>query len=200
MSIEKIIRAVQQKVGVEVDGKPGPQTWAAIHQVVIGKPVPATPSYIGKVDERSEKVIAGLHPQVAPYARALISRGTALGIESKIISGLRTYAEQDELFAQGRTKLGRRVTNAKGGESNHNFGIAFDLGVFEGKAYVSDSSAYDVLGAIGVELGLEWGGHWQGFVDKPHFQLRPTWADNLSERELLAELRKRKAGGIDLYE
>ena len=199
MSLDMIIRAVQQKLAVEVDGKAGPQTWAAIYQVVVGKAVPVTAAYTGKLDERSEKVIAGLQPEVAPYARALVARAASLGIEVKIISGLRTYADQDKLFAQGRTAPGRRVTNAKGGESNHNFGIAFDVGVFDGKAYLPESPAYDVLGAIGIELGLEWGGAWHGFIDKPHFQLRPAWADKLSERELLAELRKRKAGGTTVY-
>jgi peptidoglycan L-alanyl-D-glutamate endopeptidase CwlK len=191
---------VQQKLGIEVDGKPGPQTWSAIHQAVIGKSVPTTQAYVGRVDERSEKVIAKLQPEVAPYARALVARASAVGIEAKVINGLRTYSEQDELFAQGRTKPGRRVTNAKGGESNHNFGIAFDVGVFDDKAYLPESPAYDVLGAIGVELGLEWGGNWQGFVDKPHFQLRPAWADKLSERELLADLRKRVAEGRTIYD
>ena len=166
---------------------------------IVGKPVAHAVFQGGKADERSEKVIDRLQPEVAPYARALLERAAAIGLEVKLISGLRTYAEQDELFAQGRTKPGRRVTNAKGGESNHNFGIAFDVGVFRGKDYLPESPAYDVIGAIGVELGLEWGGDWHSFIDKPHFQLRPVWADNLSERELLAELRKRVTDGRPIY-
>jgi len=45
----------------------------------------------------------------------------------KLISGLRTYEEQDALYAQGRTAPGPKVTNAPGGHSNHNFGLAFDM-------------------------------------------------------------------------
>ena len=58
---------------------------------------------------------------------------------------------------------------------------------------------YKAVGALGVELGLEWGGDWRTLVDQPHFQLRPVWADGLSEREMLAELRRRTADGIDFY-
>ena len=113
--------------------------------------------------------------------------------------GCGTYAEQDELFAQGRTKPGKRVTNAKGGESNHNFGVAFDVGVFEGNAYLDDSPAYDAVGAIGASIGLEWGGHWISLVDKPHFQLRPNWAKVMSESEMLAELSKRLENKAAVY-
>ena len=56
------------------------------------------------------------------------------GIIIKVISGLRTYDEQNGLHAKGRTTPGKIVTNARGGYSNHNFGIAFDIGVFEGAA------------------------------------------------------------------
>nr|WP_295770097.1 M15 family metallopeptidase [Rhodoferax sp.] len=42
---------------------------------------------------------------------------------------MRSCAEQDALYAQGRTAPGNKVTNAKSGDSNHNFGIAFDIGV-----------------------------------------------------------------------
>lgn len=165
----------------------------------FGKTVPKTRAFSGKVDERSEKTIATLQPEVAPYARLLVSRAANAGIEIKIIGGTRTYAEQDALFAQGRTKPGRRVTNAKGGESNHNFGIAFDIGVFKGKEYLDESTGYDVVGAIGMEIGLEWGGEWTTIVDKPHFQLRPTWAAHSSESEMLAELRNRVKNGIGIY-
>nr|WP_315232923.1 M15 family metallopeptidase [uncultured Albidiferax sp.] len=199
MNTDAVIRKVQALVNVTVDGRAGPETWRAIYETVAGKKLPNTAAFAGKVDDRSEKTIATLHPQVAPYARSLVQRAEAAGIEIKIIGGTRTYAEQDALFAQGRTKPGKRVTNAKGGESNHNFGIAFDIGVFNGKAYLGESPSYDVVGALGMDLGLEWGGEWTTIVDKPHFQLRPAWAEHLSEREMLVELRDRVAKDKDVY-
>lgn len=88
--------------------------------------------------------------------RALVYKPQELGISIKIISGLRTYAEQDELYAQRRTKNKDKniVTNAQGSYSNHNFGIAFDIGIFEGNKYLESSSKYKVVGALGTQLGL----------------------------------------------
>ena len=132
-------------------------------------------------------------------ARALVQKAALNGIRIKIISGLRTYAEQDELYAQGRTKPGPKVTKARGGYSNHNFGIAFDVGVFEGQKYLPDSVKYKVVGALGTDLGLEWGGNWKSFPDQPHFELRPTWAADLAEKEVLAKLRERVADGTPVF-
>jgi peptidoglycan L-alanyl-D-glutamate endopeptidase CwlK len=115
-------------------------------------------------DDRSEETIATLLPEVRPYARALINKAAATGITIKAISGLRTYAEQDELYAKGRTKPGPKVTNASGGHSNHNFGIAFDIGVFEENKWLPESPKYKAVGALGVDLGLEWGGNWTTIV------------------------------------
>ncbi|MEY2521253.1 MAG: peptidoglycan LD-endopeptidase CwlK [Verrucomicrobiota bacterium] len=205
--LDAIIRAVQKKLGAFVDGNPGPETWGAIHLAVVGKKAPdiiknkPTEEIVGDgkpADSRSETNIATLHPRVRPFARALIEKSAGQGITIKVISAMRTYAEQDELFAQGRTKPGKIVTKAKGGFSNHNFGIAFDIGVFEG-TYIPESPKYKVAGALGADLGLEWGGNWKTIEDQPHFQLRPDWAADISEPEMLAELRRRKDSGKDFY-
>ena len=134
-----------------------------------------------------------------PVARALVQKADAAGIKIKIISGLRSYAEQDALYAQGRTAPGNIVTKARGGYSNHNFGIAFDIGVFEGNKYLPESPKYKAVGALGMDLGLEWGGNWKSIVDQPHFQLRPAWAADESEQQMLAELRSRKDHGEAVY-
>jgi peptidoglycan L-alanyl-D-glutamate endopeptidase CwlK len=197
MTLDATIRAVQAKLGVTVDGNPGAQTWAAIHRSIVGEPSVA--SGTGTLaDERSERNIATLLPQAQPLARALIEAAAAAGIAIKIISGTRTYEEQNTLYEQGRTTTGRIVTNARGGYSNHNFGIAFDIGVFEGGRYIPESPAYKRVGELGKRLGLEWGGDWK-FQDEPHFQLRPGWARNMSEREMLTELRARRATGLGAF-
>lgn len=199
MNVQEIIAAVQKKLGVGVDGCAGPETWKAIYQAVVG-PLPAEVAKAqDRVDDRSETAIAQLQPEVRTYARALVHAAAFAGIEIKVISGFRSYAEQDVLFAQGRTRPGRRVTNCKGGESNHNFGIAFDIGVFDGPHYLPESPSYDAVGALGKQLGLEWGGDWTSLVDKPHFELRPGWAARLSEHEMLAELRRRHDSDTPYY-
>ena len=55
------------------------------------------------------------------------------------------------------------------------------------------------MGALGRDLGLEWGGNWITIQDEPHFQLRPSWASDISERDMLAELRSRKDSGKGVY-
>ena len=198
MTLDATIRAVQAKLGVTVDGNPGPQTWNAIHRYIVGEP-PASSGTGTLADERSERNIATLLPQVQPLARALIESAAAIGIAIKVISGTRTYEEQNVHYEQGRTKPGRVVTNARGGYSNHNFGIAFDIGVFEGGRYLDESPAYKAVGALGMKLGLEWGGNWKSIQDEPHFQLRPAWARDLSERDVLAQLRARRERGQSAF-
>src|SRR5205085_10929340 len=122
------------------------------------------------------KCIASLVPEIQDTARTLVRMAAETGITIKIISGLRTYEEQDALFAQGRTTPGDRVTNARGGFSNHNFGLAFDVGIFEDGKYVEESPDYKTVGQIGKSLGLAWGGDWKSIQDEPHFELRPIWA------------------------
>jgi peptidoglycan L-alanyl-D-glutamate endopeptidase CwlK len=151
------------------------------------------------VDSRSEDVINTLLPEVRPYARTLVHKAAAAGITLKVISGLRSYAEQDKLYAQGRTDPGDIVTNAPAGYSNHNFGLAFDVGVFEGAEYIDESPKYKAAGAIGMSIGLTWGGTWTSIQDEPHFELRPLWAVNLSEGDMLAGLRERRANGSDYF-
>ena len=201
MEITEMIKAIQRKLKVDDDGKAGSETWGAIYAAIV-KPtisgvVPAI--VISKVDDRSEKNIGTLLPEVQPIARALVQKAAANGIQIKIISGLRSYEQQDALYAQGRTAPGPKVTNARGGYSNHNFGIAFDVGVFSGSSYLPESPKYKAVGVLGMDIGLEWGGNWTSVVDQPHFQLRPTWASALSEKEMLAELRDRVASGQSIF-
>ena len=194
MKTEAMIRAVQQTLGIEVDGKAGPQTWGAVYRHIVRPQASATVAFTGPRDQanaRSERMIATLLPHVRPYARALYFKARDNGIAINIISGTRTHAEQDALYAQGRTTGGEIVTNARGGYSNHNFGIAFDIGVFSGNRYLPESPLYKAVGALGMELGLEWGGNWTSIVDQPHFQLRPAWASAMRDSAMLAELRRR---------
>lgn len=202
MTITQIVTEVQRKLklknpDIEVDGIDGPQTWGAVYEEIVGKPIVHEEG--DPVDERSEKNISTLHPSVRPYARALVQRAAERGIQIKVISGTRSYAEQNELYEQGRTKSGNVVTNARGGYSNHNFGIAFDIGVFDGTRYLPESPLYKVVGSIGTSLGLEWGGNWVSLVDEPHFQLRPSWATGMKESEMLAAMRKRHENGRDVF-
>jgi len=130
------------------------------------------------LDSRTETNIATLTPKAQEQARVFMGVVLSAGISAKIIDGNRTYAEQNALFRKGRDSNGnvvdpsKVVTNARGGQSNHNFGIAWDIGVFSGNTYLGNSPLYDTIGKIGRDLGLEWGGDWHSFTDKPHYQCR----------------------------
>lgn len=122
--------------------------------------------------EKAEKKLQGVHPLVAAKARQLIEQAYKERINVIITQGLRTIEEQNELYAQGRTKPGKIVTNAKGGYSYHNFGLAFDFAILnaDGSVNWNVDEKWKRVGAIGKSLGLEWGGDWKNFKDYPHFQ------------------------------
>ncbi len=125
-------------------------------------------------DFRTEKNIRTLALSAQQESRIFMEKVLAEGIKAKIISGSRTYAEQNKLFRQGRYgNPGPIVTNARGGRSNHNFGIAWDIGIFtETGGYMTEGAAYDRAAEAGMAVAIEWGGDWPSFVDKPHFQLK----------------------------
>jgi peptidoglycan LD-endopeptidase CwlK len=124
--------------------------------------------------DRADKKLAGVHPTLKTKAIELIKRAYTQGINVLITQGYRSIDEQNELYAQGRTKPGKIVTNAKGGYSYHNFGLAFDIVIQNADGSLCWSVAdkrWKTVGAIGKSLGLEWGGDWRKFPDYPHFQL-----------------------------
>lgn len=97
------------------------------------------------------------------------------GIDLIVTSTLRDFAAQAVLYAQGRTAPGRIVTNARPGESFHNFRVAFDVVPVVGGKPVwgtegKDGELWQQVGEIGESLGLEWAGRWKSFRELPHFQ------------------------------
>ena len=146
-------------------------------------------------DERTERNLSTLHPAVQPRAREFMRLALDLaakhGLIVRIISGLRSYAEQDALYAKGRTAQGSKVTNARAGFSNHNFGTAWDIGLFRGKAYLAASPIYREIGIAARSLGLTWGGDFRSFPDTPHYEV-PTG-------HTLAQMRQRVAAGKDIF-
>ena len=155
------------------------------------------------LDDRSERNLATLHPDLINRASAFISAAKSLaaqrGLDVKCICGLRSWSEQEALYAKGRTAPGKIVTKAPAGHSMHNFGLALDIGVFSkyGKTYHGSHALYRELGPLGESLGFEWGGRWK-FNDEPHYQFRPSWSTKMTEREVLASLRQRVADRIDI--
>ncbi|MBT9175647.1 MAG: Peptidoglycan L-alanyl-D-glutamate endopeptidase CwlK [candidate division WS2 bacterium] len=109
--------------------------------------------------------------QTREMALLLIQRARERGINIIITSTYRSFIEQDRLYAQGRTRPGRIITNAKGGMSYHNVRRAIDIGVMKGKkvSYTCVED-YRTCGRIGKDIGLTWGGDFKRLRDLPHFQ------------------------------
>jgi peptidoglycan L-alanyl-D-glutamate endopeptidase CwlK len=158
-----------------IDGVWGRKTETAYQrsQAAHQKAQPSANNQLQTFDSRSETNIGSLLPKAQIAARQFLTSVLNAGIQAKIISGNRSWAEQDALYAIGRTVQKNRapVTNARGGYSNHNFGIAWDIGIFADKAYLPESPLYTRAGALGRDQGLEWGGDWKKFPDEPHFNL-----------------------------
>lgn len=150
-----------------------------------------------QVKSKSAKQLVGLHPVVLKATEALIDYCYSKGINIVVSQGLRTIAYQNSLYAQGRTQAQlnsaglshviakptmTKVTDARGGYSYHNFGLAIDFCLLlpDGKNVTWDMSkdynSNNVRDWIEVvdgakALGFSWGGDWITFKDYPHFDI-----------------------------
>jgi peptidoglycan LD-endopeptidase CwlK len=125
----------------------------------------------GGFDDRSERCIRTLHPAAQRTAREFLVAVRGSGIDARIISGTRTYEEQNALYRRGRFgDSSPRVTNARAGYSTHNFGIAWDIGIFDSGRYLTTKKPYRDAAAQ-RPASVEWGGDWASFPDFPHYHL-----------------------------
>ena len=135
--------------------------------------------------------IKALHPDLQKKYAQLIKLCSKKGITIGVAECLRTKAEQDALYAKGRTAPGKIVTNAKGSNysSMHQWGVAFDFylkmdidgdGQISDDAYNNAKKAFNQVGALAKSIGLEWGGDWKSIKDLPHIQLK-DWGSTTSK-------------------
>lgn len=119
-------------------------------------------------------LIDTLHPAAAACAREVCKRAAADGIDIRIVSGRRTCAQQNAIYAQGRTMPGKVVSGAHGCRSWHTWGLAFDFFVMEGSKPVKNGGdpRYEAVGRIGRSIGMKWGGD---FGDPGHLEYHPNY-------------------------
>ena len=158
----------------KLDGQYGPKTQSA--EAAAQASYARITGELGAFDPRSEKAILTLLPDMQRKARMILKAALdsekTTGIHCVLLSGTRTYAEQNRLY-----KLVPKVTNAHGGQSNHNFGIAVDVGLFQNGKYLTGANAAenkiyaDFATLIKRQVhDIEWGGDWVTFKDMPHYQ------------------------------
>lgn len=158
------------------------------------------------MDTPTKQRIAKLHPSVREEVTNIIAEcDKALTGKAKIriTQGLRTIAEQDIMYAKGRTSPGKKITNAKGGQSIHNYGFAVDIClIINGKMASWDTKKdwdndqvadwYECVKIFAL-YGWEWGGNWKTFKDMSHFEKR-----NYNSWKKLSKLKKDKNGYVIL--
>jgi peptidoglycan L-alanyl-D-glutamate endopeptidase CwlK len=121
-----------------------------------------------------------LHPLIRDEVADLIDKiEISNPFVVRVVQGLRTIEEQNALFEQGRTKPGNIVTNARGGSSYHNYGLAIDFALlYNGKLSWDLTTDFDhdnikdwqeVVNVFKAS-GYEWGGEWKSLKDYPHLQ------------------------------
>lgn len=122
---------------------------------------------------KSKKRVGNVHPVVWKYGEDLIRQAYKKGLYIMFSDGHRTAAQQNALYAQGRTKPGKIVTNARAGQSLHNYGVAFDMFITNknGTSASWDTAKLNQAGRMAEQLGFEWGGRWKSIVDRPHIQM-----------------------------
>lgn len=122
--------------------------------------------------------IAQLHPKLRGEITDILSDIQSKGLDIRITQGYRTISEQDAIYAQGRTKSGSVVTNAKGGTSFHNYGLAIDFCLLHKDGTVSFSITEDSNNdkkkdwdnIVDSFKKFDWEHGDRGYFDNPHFQ------------------------------
>jgi len=205
------VRQFQRAVGATADGIFGPATlnlglaWIAAHGgTEAPEPTTSAQPPTGLADPRSEATIATLHPQVQqPFRDLLRSINAAVApVVGNWISGYRGEAEQNALYAKGRTAPGPRVTSARWPTSSHNggggsTGFACDIGFFSaGGKYLDEGPQYDVAGQLARAAGFHWGAD---FGDRPHICLRPPSLRAMSETAFINALIYRVNNGLAVW-
>ncbi|MCP3029083.1 M15 family metallopeptidase [Halobacillus sp. A5] len=132
------------------------------------------------VDEEN-KLPDELHPTVEDKKNQLIEEAADEGIDVVITDEVRSIEEQDEIYERGRSREGDIVTNAEGGESYHNYGLAVDFALRTEEGNLSwnterdgnqnGQADWEEAAEIAKSLGFEWGGDWESFRDYPHLQM-----------------------------
>lgn len=125
-----------------------------------------------------------LHPLLKHRLNKLLKECEKTGPGIIVTEGYRTKEYQDSLYAKGRTKPGKVVTNARGNSyaSQHQWGIAFDIAIND-KKHLYDEKLIAQVAAIAKKKGISWGGDWKSFKDMPHFYLG-KWGSGTTELKL----------------
>lgn len=114
-----------------------------------------------------------LLPVAQTACRLLFQECYKVGIRDIFITETyRSQARQNYLYEQGRTRPGQIVTWTR--TSRHTSRLAWDIAVAPPKS-LYDVTTLNKVGAIARKLSITWGGDWPNNIDRPHFEVTPSW-------------------------
>ncbi len=159
-------------------------TVVVINRKRLKKTVKKTADFIADKtwDIYTDRRIATLHPLIREKASEFINKAEKAGYLLRVVSALRTWEQQTAIYNQphdGKDNDGdgiideadEKATNAKAGQSYHNYGLAIDVVQIKNGKTIWNNPNWSKIAAIGKSLGFEWGGDWKSFKDLPHFQI-----------------------------
>ncbi|MFY7815139.1 MAG: M15 family metallopeptidase [Chryseobacterium taeanense] len=164
------------------------------------------------MDKVTLQRIEKLHPMVREEVKQIIKdcdKALTRRAKIRITQGLRSFEEQEKLYAIGRITSGKKVTNAKAGQSIHNYGLAVDICLMiDGKTASWDTVKdwdndrvadwYECV-KIFAKYGWDWGGNWKTFKDLPHFEKKVILTEKSSIKtswRTLIKMKRDKDGYI----
>lgn len=186
---DRAVRSYQRSRGLTVDGVVGPKTAAALSgnapKVEQEQQGPGggslDPAERRSFDPGGRLNNSNMNPQVVGLTEKVCLSLQEKGYHPYVVSGFRSFNEQNDLYAQGRTKPGQKVTWVRGGGSWHNYGLAVDIAFWNSRGTGpswSESNPWHLIGQEGRAAGFtRWGGE---FGDRPHLEHHPGWGNSAS--------------------
>lgn len=182
-TVDEMIKEVQNRLNFKEKGKPGIKTWRALCKLIIGDGRTATQKSKTVLDSHNENMLSQMTREIAPFAKELIYLSQEQGINIRILSGV-AYNKEPEC-------------------SMHNFGLSFDVGIFDQTAsgeliYNGNVLLYANVAKLAESIGLTWAADQKTFSHQSRFELRPAWALRMGEKEMINELKRRKKANLNL--
>lgn len=206
----ELIRAIQQKLQIEADGKPSAATLDRAYAAIFGGEAVCGHEEVHEYtfaqeqqeDLYNESILKKMPKEVVPFAKELIHIAANQGICLRLINT--AESEEQKEVKERKHRLSRHLfIDAQSNFSSCNFGLAFDIGIFErnttGELIFKDQSPlYATVAQLGESIGLTCASSHKNSTAVPHFELRPAWAVRMKESEMIQELYRRKKENINL--